>query len=281
MSLLALLAAMVYALVQLRTRHLRARQIELERTVHERTADLEKLTQALQRESAALEESSLTGPLTGLRNRRFVALHNEADAALAVREYASHASYGASLRDDAGLIFFLFDIDHFKQVNDGYGHAAGDAVIVQMAARLRSVFRDTDYLVRWGGEEFLVVARATPRTHASDLAERARAAVADQPFALDDDRLLSKTCSIGFCCFPLSTQHPGAPAWVAAINVADALLYAVKAAGRNGWMGALDAHGESPEALLNWSRRPVADWARSGNLEVVRSPVSRTPGHGS
>jgi GGDEF domain-containing protein len=63
-------------------------------------------------------ESSLTDPLTGLRNRRFVALHIEADAALAVREYASHASYGASLRDDAGLIFFLFDIDHFKQVND-------------------------------------------------------------------------------------------------------------------------------------------------------------------
>jgi hypothetical protein len=108
MSLLALLAAMDYALVQLRTRHLRARQIELERTVHERTADLEKLTQALQRESAALEESSLTDPLTGLRNRRFVALHIEADAALAVRECASHASYGASLRDDAGLIFFLF-----------------------------------------------------------------------------------------------------------------------------------------------------------------------------
>ncbi len=125
-----------------------------------------------------------------------------------------------------------------------------------------------------------MVARATPRTHAAELAERARAAVAEQPFTLDDGRLLSKTCSIGFCCFPLSTQYPGAPAWVAAINVADALRYAVKAAGRNGWMGALDAHGESPEAILDWSRRPVADWARSGNLEVVRSPVSRTPGHG-
>jgi len=280
MSLLALLAAMVYALVQLRTRHLRARQIELERTVHERTADLEKLTQALQRESAALEESSLTDPLTGLRNRRFVALHIEADAALAVREYASHASYGASLRDDAGLIFFLIDIDHFKQVNDDYGHAGGDAVIVQMAARLSSVFRDTDYLVRWGGEEFLVVARATPRTHAAELAERARAAVADQPFALDDGRLLSKTCSIGFCCFPVSTQYPAAPAWAAAVNIADALLYAVKLAGRNGWMGALGTRDETPEALLSWLRRPVADWVRSGNLEVVRSPVSRTPDHG-
>jgi diguanylate cyclase (GGDEF)-like protein len=99
------------------------------------------------------------------------------------------------------------------------------------------VFRDTDYLIRWGGEEFLVVARATPRSHAADLAERARAAVADQAFQLDDGRFLSKTCSIGFCCFPLSIQHAAALDWAAAVNIADAALYAVKGAGRNGWLG--------------------------------------------
>jgi diguanylate cyclase (GGDEF)-like protein len=151
------------------------RQSELKRLVRERTAELETLAVALQRESAALEEASLTDPLTGLRNRRFLTQHIEADAALAVREYESHFHYGAKLRDEAGLIFFLFDIDEFKQVNDRYGHAAGDAVIRQMSARLIAIFRDTDYLVRWGGEEFLVVARATPRSHAADLAERARA----------------------------------------------------------------------------------------------------------
>jgi diguanylate cyclase (GGDEF)-like protein len=209
---LGLLLAMVNALVRLRTRHLRLHEMELTRMVHARTAELETLALALQRKSVALEESSLTDPLTGLRNRRFLTQHIEADAALAVREYESHFKYGAKLREDAGLIFFLFDIDCFKHVNDRYGHAAGDAVIREMSARLVRVFRDTDYLIRWGGEEFLVVARATPRSHAADLAERARAAVADQAFQLDDGRFLSKTCSIGFCCFPLSIaacRHSG------------------------------------------------------------------------
>ena len=78
----------------------------------------------------------------------------------------------------------------------------------------------------------------------------------------------------------LSAQYPATPAWAAAVNIADALLYAVKLAGRNGWMGALGTRDETPEAVLSGLRRPVADWARSGNLEVVCSPVSRTPGHG-
>ena len=269
---LALLTLLLYALLQLRTRHLRLRQSQLKHLVQERTAELEALALALQRESAALEESSLTDPLTGLRNRRFLTQHIEADAALAVREYESHYKYGAKLRDEASLIFFLFDIDHFKHVNDRYGHAAGDAVIRQMRDGLVAVFRDTDYLIRWGGEEFLVVARATPRSHAADLAERARLAVAEQPFVLDDGRRVAKTCSIGFCCFPLSTQHADALGWAAAVNIADAALYTVKGAGRNGWLGALSAGDESAEALIARSRRSLTEWTRSGELEVVWSP---------
>lgn len=272
LAMLALATMMVCALVQLRTRHLRARQAGLERTVRERTAELEQLALALQRESAALEQSSLTDPLTGLRNRRFLTRHIEADAALVVRQYKSHLKYGESLRDDAGLVFFLFDIDHFKQVNDQHGHAAGDAVLMQMSGRLGEVFRDTDYLIRWGGEEFLVVARGTLRTHAAELAERARAAVADRPFELDDGSLLSRTCSIGFCCFPLSTQHAGTVDWSTAVKIADAALYVVKSAGRDGWLGALSARSESAERLLGWSLKPLADWTFSGDLNVIWSP---------
>ncbi|WP_300319115.1 ligand-binding sensor domain-containing diguanylate cyclase [Accumulibacter sp.] len=270
--ILSLSTVTLYGLLQLRTRHLRLRQRELKHLVRERTAELETLALALQRESAALEESSLTDPLTGLRNRRFLTQHIEADAALALREFQSHCQYGAPLRDDAGLIFFLFDIDSFKPVNDQHGHAAGDAVIRQMADRLARVFRDTDYLVRWGGEEFLVVARATPRDHAAELAERARAAVAEQPFAIDDGRLLSKTCSIGFCCFPLSTPHADALDWGDVVKIADAALYLVKTAGRNGWLGVLGARSESAAGLRASARRPLTEWTRSGDLDIVWSP---------
>lgn len=272
---LSILAAMVYAVVQWRTRRLRFRQLELERTVQERTAELETMAMELQLESAALEESSLTDSLTGLRNRRYLTQHIEADIALAVRGHESHQQYGSALPEDADLIFFMFDIDHFKLVNDQHGHAAGDAVIKQMRSRLLRVFRETDYLVRWGGEEFLVVARGTSRIHAPGLAERARSVVANQPFELDDGTLLSKTCSIGFCCFPLSTQHTRALDWSAVVNSADAALYAVKGAGRNGWLGAISARSESAEALRSWARRPLADWVYSGDLDVVCSPTHR------
>lgn len=164
----------------------------------------------------------------------------------------------------------------FKHVNDEFGHAAGDAVIRQMRPRLLRVFRDSDYLVRWGGEEFLVVARATVRMHAPELAERARAAIADQPFELDDGSLLSKTCSIGFCCFPLSPHHASTLDWNAMVKIADEALYAIKNAGRNGWLGALSARSESAKALIASSRQPLDDWTRSGDLQVVCSP-DRSP----
>lgn len=260
-ALLLVLAA-VYALVKLRTRQLRARQLMLEKTVRERTRELKVMSQAL-------DESSQTDELTGLRNRRFITQHIEKDVAMTVRAYEGYSQNGFQLRNDADLVFFLIDIDHFKQVNDIYGHAAGDAVIRQIGIRLRNVFRDSDYLVRWGGEEFMVVARGTSRTYAAELAERTRVAVADHPFALGDGTLLHKTCSIGFACLPLAGQYARALSWMDAVNVADAALYEVKHAGRDGWLGVLAANVESSDALGYWLRRPLSDWIRSGTLEVA------------
>ena len=168
-------------------------------------------------------------------------------------------------------MFFLVDIDHFKQLNDSHGHAAGDAVLVQISARLKTVFRDADYLVRWGGEEFLVVARQTARSHAAELAERARKAVADQPFLLDDGRLLDKTCSIGFAAFPLDPQQARDHDWSLAVRAADAVLYAIKQDGRNGWMGLVSAHTDSADTLRSLLRRPVAQWWQASALVLVRS----------
>jgi diguanylate cyclase (GGDEF)-like protein len=273
LAVLATSALLLFAALRGYTGRMRRRQEALARKVQERTADLHAATAALQVESAALAEASLTDPLTGLRNRRFLSQHIEAEIAQAQRRHETALAAGVPAPTDADLIFFLVDIDMFKAVNDEHGHAAGDAVIRQMRDRLRPVFRDSDYLVRWGGEEFLIVARGTSRGHAAELAERARAAVADRPFVLDDGALLPKTCSVGFCCFPLSPGHPTALSWGDTVNLADSALLHVKRSGRNGWLGLLAAYGDSPEDLRAGARKPLDDWRRSGEVEVAARPA--------
>ena len=270
--LLALAVLLLLAwVVQLRTRLLSGRQRALEQKVQERTAELEALSLALQQKSRALEESSFTDPLTGLNNRRFLAQHIDADVAVVVRRHQEHLREQLPLNEDADLIFFLIDIDHFKQVNDRLGHSAGDALLMQMRGRLQRVFRQTDHLVRWGGEEFLIVARSTSRLHAADLAERARAAVADEAFVLEDGSLLRKTCSVGFACFPPAPELPQALDWSAAIDIADAALYAVKHSGRNGWMGLVSATAASGQALQDDLALPWAAWVATGRLRLAGS----------
>ena len=262
---LMLALAMIQLLVHWRTRHLRLSHLELEEKVQQRTAELQRLT-------VALNESSLTDPLTGLRNRRFLTQHIASDVALAVRAHDNHLRHGATLAADADLIFFMFDIDHFKDVNDRYGHAAGDAVLNQMCGRLQRVFRDTDYLVRWGGEEFLVVARGTSRHFAAELAERARVAVASEDFEIEGGLRLTKTCSIGFASFPLCLQHPAALGWATVLNVADTNLFAVKNAGRDGWLGTLEVRSPSLQALLDVADHPIGTWGPAIERVVAYSP---------
>ncbi|MFM2068249.1 MAG: hypothetical protein RLZZ584_3158 [Pseudomonadota bacterium] len=279
-SALLALAGAILVLLQLRTRMLRQRGLALEAKVHARTAELEAVSEALRCKSAELEAASLTDPLTGLHNRRYLAQHVEHDTARAVRRHLGHQLHGEALGDDADLIFFLVDIDHFKRVNDDHGHAAGDAVLVQVGERLRQVFRDADYLVRWGGEEFLVVAPGTSRAHAASLARRARAAIGARPFVLDDGQLLHKTCSIGYACFPLDPHQPQALAWAEVVKLADEALYRAKADGRDGWFGLESAGAATPAALQARAGAPLADWLASGELTVASSAVQPTEAGG-
>ncbi|MFT7721291.1 MAG: diguanylate cyclase [Roseateles sp.] len=260
-ALAALAAAgLLLAGVRLRTRLLLQRQRLLEARVAEATA-------ALNAKSAELEDASLTDPLTGLRNRRFLERQMPGDTALAA----------SRPEGDSGLLFFLIDVDHFKRVNDEHGHMAGDAVLMQMRGRLAQVFRASDHLVRWGGEEFLVVARETPRPCAAELAERARQAIAAQPFELDDGTRLALSCSVGFIAFPLCAELPHALDWRAAVDLADAALYEAKRRGRDAWVGLLAARAADEAGLREDTRLALDDWAASGRLQMVSGPARRGP----
>ncbi len=134
---------LIWGILWSRYRDRREKQ-HLERAVEERSVELARANRELQ-------EASLSDPLTGIRNRRFFQSMIEADASPSVRAYRGSGNYRPDHRD---LIFFLLDIDHFKTVNDEYGHDAGDRVLVQIAERLTRVVRESDFLIRWGGEEF-------------------------------------------------------------------------------------------------------------------------------
>ncbi len=185
-----------------------------------------------------LQSQALTDPLTGLHNRRF--FRENVGQYMAWTDRIHHAHDPEHAADpNRDLVFFLIDLDHFKHVNDTYGHNAGDLVLTQAVGRLRGAIRQSDELVRWGDEEFLLVARQTCRQQAPWMAERLREAVAAAPFDLGEGRLLERSCSIGFAAYPLLVGARRQPVWETIVDLADQALYVAKSSGRNGWVGVL------------------------------------------
>ena len=218
------------------------------------------------------QEASFTDPLTQLRNRRFLMAHIEDEIALTLRRFERQQRQPSSDPTlDHDLVFYMLDIDFFKSVNDQHGHAAGDAVLVEMARRLRSVIRETDFLIRWGGEEFLLVARATHAGEGAVLAERLRAVVAERPFEIGDGRSLPVTCSIGFASFPFHADEPRLANWSEVTRLADQALYLAKEGGRNRWAG-IEAAGKARDrAHFEQVCRDPKSAEAAGDVNVLRA----------
>jgi diguanylate cyclase (GGDEF)-like protein len=236
---LAAAVAIVIAITRWRAHVLVRRNLELAELVRQRNAELAEANQALQGSNERLAQQSMTDPLTGLRNRRYLYDHIEVDLATARRHQANRTRGDANVPDDDSLVFLMLDIDHFKPVNDTWGHAAGDRVLQQIADILRATTREADFLTRWGGEEFLLVARFVRADAGALFAERIRSAVAAHVFTLDDGGTLHVTCSIGFATYPAFDQAASQPGWEQVVHLADECLYAAKEHGRNAWAGLL------------------------------------------
>lgn len=225
---------------------------------------VEMRTKELQRVNHALEEASMVDPLTGLRNRRYAEICLREDVAHVLRK--RHPSQGDGPQED--LVFFVLDLDHFKSVNDTHGHAAGDDVLRKVGDLLRRVGRASDLSVRWGGEEFLLVARHTLRAHAPSIAENLLQAFRDAPIPIAGGKSLRLTCSIGFCPFPVVADSPEGLTFEQAIILADHCMYAAKRSGRNGWVGILPPDTLEPRRLLETFPRGFIHFVKSGIVEV-------------
>ena len=178
-------------------------------------AQRSRATEAVQRALRDLAEQAIRDPMTGLYNRRFL------------REFLARELMRAK-RAGIGLAVIMMDLDHFKRVNDSFGHDAGDLVLTEVAAMLKKSIRGSDMVCRFGGEEFVLV--LTDATCASALrrCEEIRAAISRLAPDYRGNQLGSPTASFGVALFP---DHAADADGL--INASDAALYGAKYAGRN------------------------------------------------
>lgn len=172
----------------------------------------DRLEESFQRQ---MFESALRDPLTRVFNRKYLLDRAQNELAYTVR----HA---------APLSLLIFDIDHFKVINDTHGHPAGDAVLVALARHVLRIIRTEDVFARYGGEEFAVLSRGIALAGAVKFGERLRRAVESYPFAHESKRI-PVTISIGVTAAP----SPGVERVSELVARADRALYEAKAQGRN------------------------------------------------
>jgi two-component system cell cycle response regulator len=171
-------------------------------------------TMALDIDNARLRRQAITDPLTEAYNREF--LHQ-------------HLPHAIELADQRGepLAVAMIDVDHFKEVNDGFGHAVGDRVLAHVAHRLRAGIRAGDLLVRYGGEEFLALLPGADTPHALEIAERVRAKL-ERDTIVVDTHAIAVRISVG-----VAERRRGVDSSMELIRRADEALYAAKRMGRN------------------------------------------------
>lgn len=253
----------------------------LDKKVAERTAELRRKNEflsqaqnALEEVNQKLEEASLSDPLTGLHNRRFLSKSLPADISIVERRYQAWKAGGknkGTLPRESDLLFLLLDIDYFKSVNDEHGHNAGDKVLEQISRLLETILRESDYLVRWGGEEFLIVIRYCSRTEATDLAERIRRGIEAVEFKIDSGQTLRRTCSMGLATYPFYPNTSSALSWEQVVDVADRALYMAKQSGRNTWVYLSSAPDYTGPTLNPSTEENIRRLKKAGGILVSAS----------
>lgn len=209
----------------------------------------------------ALRLDSLTDPLTGLHNRRFLVLFLEQEVAKLIRDHRAGAAAAATSGD--ALLLLLIDVDRFRPFNDR--HAVGDRVLSRIAGVLKEHTRGSDLAVRWGGDEFQVVSRSFQRTSAADAAERLRAAVEAIGPAADGGPAC--TVSIGCAAFPFLPHQPEALTWEQTLELADHARRLTKNRRRNSYACLRASAGVTAAALLEFLKGGGVDLP--AGVEVV------------
>jgi diguanylate cyclase (GGDEF)-like protein len=225
---LLLFLIILYGLFWLFQRNNQAREISLTKLVKQRTLELENSNLKLNALNEQLSQLTHKDPLTGLRNRRFMFEQLPKD----IEHYQRNRD--SMLAQNKCIALIHLDLDHFKLVNDKYGNIAGDGLLQQISGLLIRETRGSDYVVRYAGEQFMLVLRDTPQDLVKEFALRLNELIAMEPFQLPDGRVVRVNCSVGYSIYPLELLGGQLIGWEISLQLAELALFHVKNSGRNG-----------------------------------------------
>ncbi len=181
-----------------------------------------------------ITELALRDPLTGLQSTRYFETRIDQDISLVLRRF-ERATCDDAVKP-SGLGFFLISLDEFREMNRIHGEEVGNLVLREVAQRLRTTVRESDTLVRWSGDEFLLVSQEASHYTAAALALRLHHVLMERPILVGDVPLPLR-CSLGFALFPFLWHHPGRLAWDQVIALAHGAVQRRKHLGRGAFIG--------------------------------------------
>ncbi len=201
----------------------------MEEKIRERTIQLNDANEKLR-------ELSLHDPLTNLHNRRYAFEFTYDKIAQFIKNKAISLNNNEKrqLTVEGNVIgVFLIDIDHFKAVNDTYGHTAGDNVLIAISKVLKQMIRKDDIIVRWGGEEFLIILYNTKPEYLEKFSRKVLENIQETQVRISENETINKTCSLGYVEMPLDITNPELFNLEQMVNISDYALYCAKEHGRN------------------------------------------------
>ena len=249
-------------------------RIKMEQEVALRTHEIAERNAELETAINELEAASITDSLTGLRNRRFLYdyIDKEIEAIETLRDNVNSGRQASVAIDLSPSLFFLMiDLDGFKAINDEHGHHSGDMALHQVCDILRACCGKSSEIIRWGGDEFLVVDRQNSRLTVEKLAERIRGRLAEHQYQLGGGHVGKLSGSIGLAMYPFIARHPNALTWEQVIGVADQASYVAKNTQRNAWVNLYSTPKTDPGDLAARIKTDLEDLVALDQLRFTTS----------
>jgi diguanylate cyclase (GGDEF)-like protein len=242
------------------------------RALEERNRELEQKNKELEEAKRKLEESSLIDPVTGLRNHRYIQKFIHSEISKIQRDCEINSKdCSKPVYSQKDLVCLILDPDDFKSINDAFGYEVGNRAFKKLAEILEKECRQSDILVRWSGDEFLIAICYTDRDQAGQQAERLRQAVEKHRFDLGQEKTCRLTCSIGFVPYPFLPKQPGLINWEKIVHLAIIAINAAKNSGGNAWVGIMDTENTKKEDLFDRILKNTNELITNGELKILTS----------